>query len=196
MVGDVMYDASLYYAGKAERRSRILDALDAAPGEYVLATVHRAENTDRTGPLRAIFGGLTEVAASLPVILPLHPRTRAALEREGMLDAARRALRITEPVGYLDMVMLEKNAQVIVTDSGGVQKEAFFFRVPCVTVRTETEWVELVEMGWNRLAPPETAAAVAGAVSAAAGQEGAEGEPYGRGNACADIVSALLYAET
>jgi UDP-GlcNAc3NAcA epimerase len=155
LVGDVMYDAALYYGAKAEQVSGILGKFDLAPGGYVLATVHRAENTDDLERLRAIFGGLETVGQELPVVLPLHPRTRAALARESMLEKASQHIRLADPVGYMDMVMLERNSRLVVTDSGGVQKEAFFYRVPCVTLREETEWVELVELGWNVCVSPK-----------------------------------------
>jgi UDP-GlcNAc3NAcA epimerase len=135
--------------------STILDKVGLAPAGYVLATVHRAENTDDPKRLRAIVGGLRMVAEEIPVIMPLHPRTRAALEREGMLEKTSQHVRLTDPVGYMDMVMLEKNSRLVATDSGGVQKEAFFYRVPCVTLREETEWVELVRLGWNVCVSPE-----------------------------------------
>lgn len=145
-----MYDAALFYGAKAEKESGILERLRQG---YILATVHRAENTDDPARLRAIFGGLLRVAADIPVVLPVHPRTRSALERENLLREVQRHLRLIDPVGYLDMVMLERHARLIATDSGGVQKEAFFYRVPCVTLRDETEWVELVDLGWNRGCP-------------------------------------------
>src|SRR6185369_11044258 len=107
------------------------------------------------GPrLWALMEGLSAIAAEVPVVLPLHPRTRAVLEREGALAKYGKCLRLLDPVGYLDMVALERHARVVATDSGGVQKEAFFHGVPCVTLRDETEWMELVELGWNRLVPP------------------------------------------
>jgi UDP-GlcNAc3NAcA epimerase len=155
LVGDVMYDAALYYGAKAEEMSGILGRCGLTPEGYVLATVHRAENTDDLKRLRAIVGGLGMVAEELPVVLPLHPRTRAALAREGLLEKVSRHIRLIEPVGYLDMIMLEKNSRLVATDSGGVQKEAFFYRVPCVTLREETEWVELVESRWNVCVSPE-----------------------------------------
>lgn len=193
MVGDVMYDVALYYGDKAERKSRILDDLGLVSEEYILATVHRAENTDDLERLLAIFEGLGEAAREVPVVLPLHPRTRKALERAGVLEKAARCLLLIEPVGYLDMVMLEKNARLIVTDSGGVQKEAFFYRVPCVTLRDETEWVELVELGWNRLAPPKRPDAVLSVVREALEQSpGAGGAPYGRGDSAEQIARVLL----
>ncbi|WP_200285047.1 non-hydrolyzing UDP-N-acetylglucosamine 2-epimerase [Rhabdochromatium marinum] len=154
-VGDVMYDAALFYAERAMARSTILDRLGVMPGQYVLATVHRAENTDDPERLRAILRGLMAVARERSVVCPLHPRTRGAIERLGMLDEIGRALILCEPLGYLDMVMLERQAAVIATDSGGVQKEAFFYQVPCVVFRQETEWVELVEIGAAQLVGAE-----------------------------------------
>ncbi|HWK88604.1 MAG TPA: UDP-N-acetylglucosamine 2-epimerase (non-hydrolyzing), partial [Longimicrobium sp.] len=154
--GDVMFDAALHYGQAAEDASGILRALGLEPGGYVLATVHRAENTDDPARLAAVLGGLARVAERLPVVLPLHPRTRGAAAAVPAAAEALGRLRVIDPVGYLDMVMLEKHAAVVATDSGGVQKEAFFYRVPCVTLRDETEWVETVEAGWNRLAGADT----------------------------------------
>jgi UDP-GlcNAc3NAcA epimerase len=192
LTGDVMYDAALFYAAAAEARSTVLRDLDVRPGGYVLATVHRAENTDDPARLRAVFGGLGEVAREVPVLLPLHPRTAGALAAAGIDPDAYPGLRLLPPVGYLDMVMLEKHARLVATDSGGVQKEAFFYRVPCVTLRDETEWVELVELGWNRLASPAAGArAVAAAVRAGMGSAGAEASPYGAGDTAHRIADVL-----
>ena len=189
--GDVMYDVALHYAGEAGRRSAMLATLKLEPRGYILATVHRAENTDEPARLRAILDGLRTISAEVPVVLPLHPRTRKILEREGA-GAAGGALRIIDPVGYLDMLQLEKNARLIATDSGGVQKEAYFYEVPCVTLREETEWVELVGAGWNRLAPPTSAAEVAGSIRAALrAPPGAAGKLYGEGQAAKLIVESL-----
>jgi UDP-GlcNAc3NAcA epimerase len=191
--GDVMYDAALVYGEAAERKSKILATLDLKAREYVLATVHRAESTDDPGRLEAILGGLADVAADCPVILPLHPRTRNLLAKNGQLETLQRKLKITEPLGYLDMLMLERNARVIATDSGGVQKEAFFFRVPCVTLRTETEWTELVELGWNTLAQLTSADAVAKSIRKGFTSRGREGgQMYGDGHAARKIADALL----
>lgn len=156
--GDVMFDAALHYGRQAARESRVLEKLGLEARGYVLATVHRAENTDDPRRLRAIFDALGRLAREIAVVVPVHPRTRKALARRGWRSAG--GLRVIDPVGYLDMVMLEQHARLIATDSGGVQKEAFFYRVPCATLRTETEWVELVEAGWNRLIPPFAAADV------------------------------------
>jgi len=154
-VGDIMYDAVLMYLELAEKKSTIKDDLGLRPKGYALATVHRAENTDDPQRLWQIFEGLARIAQEgLPVIAPLHPRTRKALFRlsaPSFPDSSAPLLKIIGPVSYLDMLVLEKNALVILTDSGGVQKEAFFFRVPCITLREETEWVETVEAGWNTL---------------------------------------------
>jgi UDP-GlcNAc3NAcA epimerase len=194
-VGDVMYDAALAFGAIARQQSRILADLGLAPRGYVLATVHRAENTDEPARLDAIADGLMLAASRMPVVLPLHPRTRNALAARGRLAALVSAIRVLEPVGFLDMVVLEMNAALIATDSGGVQKEAFFYGVPCVTLRAETEWVELVQAGANRLAPPTHAGAVALAIEAAltAGfpRDVDASQYYGDGQASHRIVSAL-----
>lgn len=193
-VGDVMYDAALYYGAKAEKTSKVLKQLEIEQESYILATCHRAENTDDEQRLRALFGGLYEVAAKTPVVLPLHPRTRGSLDSLGMLEGAREKIKLIDPVGYLDMVMLEKHAALVVTDSGGVQKEAFFYEAPCVTLRDETEWIELVKLGWNRLVPPTSTAVVAEGIREGLGTRGEEGQPYGRGDAAERIVDVLVTA--
>lgn len=193
LVGDVMYDAALFYGKKAERQSQILNKLGLKPKEYILATVHRAENTDDPVRLRIIFDALCEIAGEIKVVLPLHPRTREALIKSGMYDKVASSICLTEPVGYLDMVMLEKNARLIATDSGGVQKEAFFYRVPCVTLREETEWVELVELGWNLVVPPFSVGGIADVVMSRLGSfKGVEENPYGEGHSAVKIVDYLI----
>lgn len=147
-VGDVMYDAMLHAQELARKSSRILDELGLEAGSYVLATVHRAENTDDPLRLAAIIAALKREAEGRVVVLPLHPRTRQAVVRHG-LDLA--AVRVIDPVGHIDMARLLGGAALVMTDSGGVQKEAYFARCPCVTLREETEWVETIEHGWNRL---------------------------------------------
>jgi UDP-GlcNAc3NAcA epimerase len=146
-VGDVMYDTTLFAAGRAKARSRILETLGLAPRSYAVATVHRAENTDDPARLARVFDWLSAAARSQPVVLPLHPRTRAALGAR----PAPEGVRFVAPLGYLDMTRLVSQAAAVFTDSGGLQKEAYFHRVPCVTLREETEWVETIEAGWNRL---------------------------------------------
>lgn len=149
-VGDVMYDASLFYRDLAGSRSTILQDLGLSEGNYVLATTHRAENTDDPARLRGIVEALARIATDTPVVLPLHPRTRKLLAGQGAaIDLG--AVKLIEPVPFLDMIRLEQSARAIVTDSGGVQKEAYFFGVPCLTTRDETEWVETVAAGWNKL---------------------------------------------
>ena len=152
-VGDVMLDAMLWNREIARRKSDALARLGLTPGGYALATVHRAANTDDSMRLRQIAAALNQ--APDPVIFPAHPRTRKALEREGVRFSGR--VRLIEPVGYFDMIVLEENARLIATDSGGVQREAYFLGVPCLTLRDETEWTETVAAGWNKLvgADPE-----------------------------------------
>ena len=148
-VGDVMYDSLLFNMQLAEKKSHILDNLKLKPKNYALATVHRAENTDNHERLKSIFYAFEQISQNgLPVIIPLHPRTRQSL-KNSKFKIQNSKLSFIDPVSYLDMLFLEKNAQVILTDSGGMQKEAYFFGVPCVTLRSETEWVETVETGWN-----------------------------------------------
>jgi UDP-N-acetylglucosamine 2-epimerase len=188
LVGDVMYDAVLLYLDLAERKSEIMGRLGLEPKSYALATVHRAENTDQPERLRAIFEGLERVAKEgLSVILPLHPRTRKQLNA---LSIHPKEVQVLDPVSYLDMLVLEKNARVILTDSGGVQKEAFFFRVPCVTLREETEWVETVETGWNTLVDCDPERIVQATLEARPGIESVW--PYGDGQAAEKIVSAII----
>jgi UDP-GlcNAc3NAcA epimerase len=190
LVGDVMYDMALHFADLAQRHTDILARLGIAPKGYVLATCHRAENTDDPKNLTGIVRGLASISASRPVLLPLHPRTRAKIREYGLLDAIA-GVTMIEPVSYLQMVALEKNAEVIVTDSGGVQKEAFFYRVPCVTIREETEWVETVSAGWNILVGSDSARMIE-AVSRHAQRRRLDVNPYGTGDAAERIVDILL----
>ena len=190
-VGDVMYDVALQAAARSAGRVDPLDGLGLAARGYALATVHRPATTDDPMRLAAVVDGLARVSMQLPVLWPLHPRTRDALKRAGLPATPTPGLRIVAPVGYLDMVALERGAAVIVTDSGGVQKEAYFHGVPCVTLRDETEWVELVESGWNRLAPPRSAEAVAGAVLDAIGSRGRPVDAYGTGDAALLVAQRL-----
>jgi UDP-GlcNAc3NAcA epimerase len=198
LVGDVMYDAALYYGARAEQNSRVLHELDLEAKGYVLATIHRAENTDDCMNLRAIVEGFSMVAEVLPVVLPLHPRTRAALIRDGMFKEASEHITLINPVGYLDMVMLEQRAAVIATDSGGIQKEAFFHGVPCVTLRNETEWVELVDLGWNVCVPPKGKSAVSEGIQQrldfSVARNSVSLAPYGKGDAGLLIARCLAEA--
>lgn len=145
--GDIMYDAVLYNSILAEKKSEILKKLKLEPKKYILSTIHRAENTNSKERLKEIIAGLNECEED--IILPLHPRTVEYLKKYNL--KLNNNIKIINPVGYLDMLLLEKNAKKIVTDSGGVQKEAYFLNVPCITMRDETEWIETVEYGWNIL---------------------------------------------
>jgi UDP-N-acetylglucosamine 2-epimerase len=146
-VGDVMLDANLHNRPIARRNSEVMGRLGLQPGAYALVTVHRAANTDDPARLRNIVAALNRAPET--VIFPVHPRTRKALEALGVAFAA--PVRLIEPLGYFDMMVLEENARLIATDSGGVQREAYFFGKPCLTLRDETEWTETVEAGWNVL---------------------------------------------
>ncbi len=150
-VGDIMYDVAKLYANIAEKQSQIIHQLSIEIKSYILVTIHRAENTDNPQRLKNIFESLQILSQKHTIILPLHPRTKKYVQELGI---STQNLQIIEPVGYLDMIQLEKNALLILTDSGGVQKEAFFYGVPCVTLRDETEWIELVENNYNALTPP------------------------------------------
>lgn len=190
-VGDVMFDAALIYGDIARDKSFIVAELNLNPGDYVLSTIHRQENTDDPARLARIFTSLQAVAKNMPVILPLHPRTRTCIVKAG-LQHLLEGLQLIEPRGYMDMVALEQSAAVIVTDSGGVQKEAFFHGVPCITLRDETEWMESIESGWNQLAPPGNSDIdVAEMVNAAVGHKGENVQPYGDGTAARKIIEAI-----
>ena len=152
LVGDVMQEAAIVNGRVAERKSKILQSLGLAHKGYSLATVHRAENTDDPLRLAGIVQALLKISHSEPVVWPMHPRTRQRVSKEELERFASAGLLVIPPATYLDMLALEQKANVILTDSGGVQKEASWFQVPCVTLREETEWIETVESGWNHLA--------------------------------------------
>jgi UDP-GlcNAc3NAcA epimerase len=199
-VGDVMYDAALYYLGLAEAGPSPLGALGLAPRGYYLATLHRAGNTDDPERLRTLVGLLAALDA--PVVFPVHPRTAKVMQATG-ISAPAGMLRPVPPASYLEMLLLERHARAILTDSGGVQKEAYFFGVPCITLRAETEWVETVEAGWNELADADPArfrAAIArlaawngtDAPFAAQAATPAPRDLYGDGHAAEAIADMLL----
>jgi UDP-GlcNAc3NAcA epimerase len=158
LVGDVMADVSLAFRDIAEERSNILSDLGVEPGAYLVATAHRAGNVDRLDRLERLVGLLA--AMPQPVVLPVHPRTRLRLEEAGLMDRLGE-VRVVPPLGYLDFLKLARHARAVLTDSGGVQKEAYLLGVPCITLRDTTEWVETVESGWNVLVDLDTAAALA-----------------------------------
>lgn len=182
-VGDVMYDAAVYYRHRTQRPAGV--RLD---GGFILATLHRAENTDDPVRLANIIGALNDMAFKMPVILPLHPRTRKCLA-QSQIDS--RNITMLEPVSYLQMIWLLERCTLVVTDSGGLQKEAYFFGKPCVTTRNETEWVELVEARWNVLAGVERAS-ITHAVREVANCTARTGLLlYGNGAAGRSIVDAM-----
>jgi len=184
--GDVMYDAFLIFRGIAEWRGGEL-ASKWRVGEFALATIHRAENTDEPARLQAILAALENIAESIcPVVLPLHPRTRKVVEATGWQP---RAITVTSPLSYFEMLLLEGRAQLILTDSGGVQKEAYFAEAPCVTLREETEWVETLENGCNVLAGADADRIVEAARNAS--QAGPWTAVYGDGNAGEKMIEAL-----
>jgi UDP-GlcNAc3NAcA epimerase len=190
--GDVMYDVALAAKDRIGDPTALLTELRVEAERFVLATVHRAENTDSPDRLRAIIEGLVKVARTIPVVLPLHPRTRKLLADSGLEAKLESSVKVIDPVGYYDMVRLESSAAVVATDSGGVQKEAYFYGVPCVTLRTETEWVELVDLGWNRIVPPVDSDQIRTQVIEAIGTKGEDQKPYGDGSAASIIVDALV----
>jgi UDP-GlcNAc3NAcA epimerase len=148
-VGDVMCDAALAARAAIDATpSDLLDRLGVEPGAYAVATVHRAETTDDPERLRAVIAYLNEIAADVPVVFPVHPRTAKALEAA---KVPTESLTTVPPLGYLDMTRVVARARAVYTDSGGLQKESYFHRVPCVTLRAETEWTETIDAGWNRL---------------------------------------------
>lgn len=190
--GDVMQDAALFYAGIA-RKPQGADL----PDRFVLSTVHRAENTDDPEVLRSVFRALEAVAREVPVVMPLHPRTRGKLEAAGYgLDGS--AVRFIPPVGYLEMVWLLQRTELVMTDSGGLQKEAYFFEKPCVTLRNETEWVELVEGGFNRIGGNRCESILTAwremEAEARSGRLRFGGRLYGEGKAGRCVADALLEA--
>jgi UDP-GlcNAc3NAcA epimerase len=146
-VGDVMAEALRFGVQRGRTDSTVLQRLGVVSKQYLLVTIHRAENTADQGRLHAILSGLSEIRE--PIIFPVHPRTQAVLDKLAWTPPEN--VRLSPPVSYFDMCALESNARVILTDSGGVQKEAYWLGVPCITLRNETEWVETVESGWNQL---------------------------------------------
>lgn len=186
VVGDVMYDAILSFAGRLRRVSPYPDALGLREKEYILCTIHRAENTDDPSRLASLFETLGRLPAG--VVLPLHPRTKKKLAEFGIVPGKNVVL--TPPVGYADMLRLQQAASCVLTDSGGVQKEAYYLEVPCVTLREETEWTETVDAGWNTLAGAD-AALILSAVERAGGSLPPHPALYGSGDA-SRLIGGIL----
>lgn len=201
-IGDVMYDSILYYSKLAEIKSTILKDLGLIKLQthhskliipnYYLATLHRAENTDDLKRLQSILKALNEIGKKIPVILPLHPRTRKMIKIHHFISKAQ-WVRLIDPVSYLNMLMLEKNARAILTDSGGVQKEAYWLRVPCITFRNETEWIETVKSGWNVLVGTGTQNILMGLKSLEREKPSRKGRDlFGDGKAGEKIIQVLV----
>ncbi len=191
-VGDVMCDAAVYYGAKAEKADTIIQRLSLTKKQYILTTFHREENVDDKNKIQQILKGLAQT--DMQVIMPVHPRTKKRLQEFGIALPAN--ITIIGPVGYLEMIILEKHAAVISTDSGGIQKEAYFHRIPCVTMREETEWVELVECGANILVGAD-AAGIEAAVKKAllTGEEAFSRQLYGNGDAGKLIAKTITEYE-
>lgn len=191
-VGDVMLDVAILHSKRITESGRIIEQQKLVPNEFILVTFHRAENVDDKQRLSTIVDSLLDLAETQTFIWPLHPRTRKKLVELDLLEKIGQHIKLIEPIGYLDMVQLEKYAALIITDSGGVQKEAFFHEVPCVTLRDETEWVELVDAGWNHLVPPLHRSTIVSSILAAFGKKGDAIAPYGDGHAAKKIIDRLL----
>ncbi len=190
-VGDVMLDVARFQGARVGPEGRALARFGLTSGRYILVTIHRAENTDDPQRLQVIVDALMQAGSDHEVVWPLHPRTRNILEKLGLRDKLASCITLVDPVGYLDMVQLEKYCKLVVTDSGGVQKEAYFHERPCVTVRDETEWTELVDAGWNRLAPPTSVNNILSAIGVALTHQPTPTNPYGDGSAANKIAESL-----
>lgn len=186
MTGDVMLDAARFYEVQAKSKATIANKVTYP--KFALSTIHRAENTDDMSRLKEIALALNELHKSIPVVLPLHPRTRKKLEDHGVkLD-----VHLLEPVGYFDMISLLSRCEIVLTDSGGVQKEAYFFEKPCVTFRDETEWVELVEVGANKIVGANKTSILNAANSFLHKKPSFSQNLYGNGDAAKKIIDVLL----
>ena len=189
-VGDVMFDVTLHYQNIAKEKVT-LEQFDVSEKGYILSTVHRAENTNCPERLSNIIKALAEIAKTTDVVLPLHPRTRNIIESQG-LEEQLGNIKIIEPISYLEMLRLEMSAQLVLTDSGGVQKEAYFNYAPCVTMRDETEWVETIEIGANELVGADYGAIIAAVKRAQAKDISSLEQVYGDGKASQKIIDELL----
>ena len=185
--GDVMQDAALFYAKKSEQKSTVIQSIGLE--KFDLATLHRAENTASKERLTQLVEGLNEIHQNIcPVVLPLHPRTKAKLTAHGL----KLEVKLIDPVGYFDMIELLKNCSLVMTDSGGLQKEAFFFGKNCVTMRDQTEWVELIEHKVNKLVGADKDLLLESVNEMLVKKSNFDIDLYGRGKACIQIVKALI----
>jgi UDP-N-acetylglucosamine 2-epimerase (non-hydrolysing) len=187
LTGDVMLDILQECIQIAEKSSKIMDEQNLRSKDYFLATVHRAENTDNPEKLKNIVEALSRIKN---VVFPCHPRTRKRLEALDLWDRVEKSTQVINPVGYLDMLLLEKNACKILTDSGGVQKEAYMLQTACITMRDETEWVETIEDGWNRLVGSDRNAIIEAACNFEPSRE--QRDVFGSGDASRRIVEKIV----
>ena len=187
LTGDVMYDVALHYSRISAERSDILETLSLTGSKFILVTLHRQENTDDMARLKEILGALEELSKTYKIVLPLHPRTRKILKDNDMIPG----FPVIDPVGYFDMVELLKNCDFVITDSGGLQKEAFFFGKHCLVARDETEWIELVELGCNTLVGASKEAILENSALPGNRLERFKARPYGNGDAALQIARIL-----
>jgi UDP-GlcNAc3NAcA epimerase len=187
--GDVMQDAALFYSQKSGLKSNIIEMLDLRNKDFILATIHRQENTDSSEKLGSIISALNKISQDVEVIVPLHPRTMKIIEREGHVVN----FTLIDPVGYFDMLELIKQSKLVMTDSGGLQKEAYFFNKYCITLREETEWVELVENGYNSIVGSDEITILSSFEKYRSMEFIKKSELYGGGNA-SEIIRKTLEA--
>ena len=194
-IGDVMQDAALFYSRFSAEKSNIISTLGLVGKEFVLCTIHRAENTDDPQKLKNIFEVLQDISKEIAIVLPLHPRTRKILESrfDQSLLTNNQALLFIDPVGYFDMIELLKHAKIVMTDSGGLQKEAYFFKKPCITLRDETEWIELVSAGVNLLTGTSKKAITDGYRKLITSELVFPDEIYGVGKAAEALVASIVH---
>jgi UDP-N-acetylglucosamine 2-epimerase len=191
VVGDVMYDSYLYYSDKLDI-NKVLNNFGLQRNQYLLATIHRAENTDHPKNLKSIFSALKTFLPDMDIVLPLHPRTKKVLKE---LHISLDGFNVIDPVSYQTMISLLSGSRIVVTDSGGLQKEAYFAKTPCVTVRDETEWVETLVHGWNRISPPSNKNDIVSSIKSALDintKNSTYIESYGDGHASEKILNYLL----
>jgi UDP-GlcNAc3NAcA epimerase len=187
-VGDVMYDVALYFAEKAKLESHILNDLGLSERQYILVTCHREENTNSLERLTSILQALAELSKSKTIIFPIHPRTLKYIQQND-LSSYLENVHVIEPLPYMDLIALQQSAESILTDSGGIQKEAFFYQVPCITMRDETEWVETIDLGWNQLVGANANKIIQAVMNIKMGK--LEVYPYGHGKASEMIINIL-----
>jgi UDP-GlcNAc3NAcA epimerase len=189
--GDIMLEGMAYYKDIATKKDSSVDALALNAADYVLTTIHRAENTDEDSRLTCIVQALCNISSQLQVVFPIHPRTKARLQDLGLLSTLDTHCKLIPPIGLLGMINLISNAQMIITDSGGLQKEAYFLGKPCAVIRSETEWTELVDLGWVHLCSAHDQLELSSSILSVIGKTGDEGSPYGNGKTSEIIAHGI-----